>query len=83
MDGIVGLFARTDRPVEFESMDEQPVDLIFTLLAPEGSGAEHLKALSRIARVVRDQGLLGKLRSVDDSETLHTLLVRPATANAA
>lgn len=80
---ITGVFARMERPVEFEAMDEQPVDLIFALLAPEGSGAEHLKALSRIARVVRDQDLLSKLRAISDSDTLHGLLIRPATATAA
>ena len=51
---ITGVFARLDQPVDFEALDDQPVDLVFLLLAPEGAGADHLKALSRIARVLRD-----------------------------
>ena len=83
MGGIVGLFVRVEKPVEFEAMDEQPVDLVFGLLAPEGSGAEHLKALSRIARVVRDQDLLAKLRAVSDADTLRALLIQPTVTAAA
>ena len=51
---LFGLFARLDRPVDFEALDNQPVDLVFLLLAPEGAGADHLKALARIARLLRD-----------------------------
>jgi nitrogen PTS system EIIA component len=51
---IAGVFARLETPVDFESLDDQPVDLVFLLLAPEGAGADHLKALSRIARLLRD-----------------------------
>ncbi|MFY9693585.1 MAG: PTS sugar transporter subunit IIA, partial [Xanthobacteraceae bacterium] len=50
---LFGLFARLDRPVDFEALDNQPVDLVFLLLAPEGAGADHLKALARIARLLR------------------------------
>jgi PTS system nitrogen regulatory IIA component len=52
---ITGVFARLESPVDFEALDDQPVDLVFLLLAPEGAGADHLKALSRIARVLRDR----------------------------
>ncbi len=51
---LFGLFARLDRPVDFEALDNQPIDLVFLLLAPEGAGADHLKALARIARLLRD-----------------------------
>ena len=51
---LFGLFARLDRPIDFEALDGQPVDLIFLLLAPEGAGADHLKALARVARLLRD-----------------------------
>ena len=54
LDKLFGLFARLDRPIDFEALDGQPVDLIFLLLAPEGAGADHLKALARVARLLRD-----------------------------
>ena len=57
LDKLSGLFARLDRPIDFEAMDGQPVDLVFLLLAPEGAGADHLKALARIARLLRDQDI--------------------------
>lgn len=60
LEKIFGLFARLDRPIDFESMDGQPVDLVFLLLAPEGAGADHLKALARIARLLRDQDIAKK-----------------------
>jgi PTS system nitrogen regulatory IIA component len=65
LDRIIGVFARLETPVDFESLDDQPVDLVFMLLAPEGAGADHLKALSRIARALRDQDLVARLRSSD------------------
>jgi PTS system nitrogen regulatory IIA component len=67
LNKIVGVFARLETPVDFEALDDQPVDLVFMLLAPEGAGADHLKALSRIARALRDQDLVARLRS---SETV-------------
>ncbi|MGO8344928.1 PTS sugar transporter subunit IIA, partial [Rhizobium ruizarguesonis] len=65
---IVGIFARLEQPVDFEALDDQPVDLVFLLLAPEGAGADHLKALSRIARMLRDHDLVAKLRATDSSQ---------------
>ena len=56
LEKLFGFFARLERPIDFEAMDGQPVDLIFLLLAPEGAGADHLKALARIARLLRDAG---------------------------
>ncbi|WP_296431888.1 PTS sugar transporter subunit IIA, partial [Rhizobium sp. UBA1881] len=67
VNSIVGIFARLDQPVDFEALDDQPVDLVFLLLAPEGAGADHLKALSRIARVLRDHDLVAKLRATDSA----------------
>ena len=61
---LFGLFARLERPVDFEALDGQPVDLIFLLLAPEGAGADHLKALARVARLLRDPEVARKLREV-------------------
>ena len=67
---LFGLFARLDRPVDFEALDNQPVDLIFRLLAPEGAGADHLKALARVARLLRDSSVAHKLRASHDAESL-------------
>ena len=78
---MFGLFARLDRPIDFEALDGQPVDLIFLLLAPEGSGADHLKALARVARLLRDQDTANKLRAARDGEALYAVLAMPpATA---
>ena len=67
---LFGLFARLDRSVDFEALDGQPVDLIFLLLAPEGAGADHLKALARVARLLRDSTVAHKLRASRDAEAL-------------
>lgn len=74
IDKIVGVFARLEAPIEFDALDDQPVDLVFMLLAPETAGADHLKALSRIARVLRDTDRLEKLRENDDPTVLFKLL---------
>lgn len=71
---IMGVFARLDQAVDFEALDDQPVDLVFLLLAPEGAGADHLKALSRIARVLRDGDVVAKIRGSHDAAAIHTLL---------
>jgi PTS system nitrogen regulatory IIA component len=72
---LFGLFARLDRPVEFEALDGQPVDLIFLLLAPETAGADHLKALARVARLLRDSEVARKLRESRDSEAIYAVLM--------
>lgn len=71
---ITGVFARLETPVDFEALDDQPVDLVFMLLAPEGAGADHLKALSRIARALRDQDLVARLRSSDTIPAIEACL---------
>lgn len=78
-----GLFARLDTPVDFESVDDQPVDLVFLLLAPEGAGADHLKALARISRLLRNQSVVEKLRASDDPAALFAILTEPVATNAA
>jgi PTS system nitrogen regulatory IIA component len=83
LDKIVGVFARLDQPVDFEALDDQPVDLVFLLLAPEGAGADHLKALSRIARVMRDSDMVAKLRATDNAASLHAFLTEEPESNAA
>ena len=72
--GMTGLFARLARPIPFDAIDDQPVDIVFMLLAAEGSGADHLKALSRIARILRDQSILGQIRASREADTLYSLL---------
>jgi nitrogen PTS system EIIA component len=81
--GIVGIFARLETPVDFEALDDQPVDLVFMLLAPEGAGADHLKALSRVARVLRDQDLTARLRTCDTAPAIFACLNQDAGINAA
>ena len=83
LDRIFGLFARLPKPIDFEALDDQPVDLLFLLLAPEGAGADHLKALARIARHLREPGVAGKLRASADKAALHAVLTEGATPDAA
>ena len=80
---LYGLFARLERPVDFDSIDEQPVDLIFLLLAPESAGADHLKALARISRLLRDKSVCEKLRATDSAEALYALLTDSPASRAA
>ena len=74
LDGLLGVFARLEKPVDFDAVDEQPVDLIFLLLAPESAGADHLKALARISRLLRDRAVCEKLRAATDEVSLFGLL---------
>ena len=83
LEQLQGMFARLEVPVDFESIDEQPVDLIFLLLAPEEAGADHLKALARVSRLLRDQGMCEKLRGTDEPDALFALLSETAQSNAA
>jgi PTS system nitrogen regulatory IIA component len=80
---MFGLFARLAKPIDFEALDDQPVDLVFLLLAPEGAGADHLKALARIARHLREPGVAAKLRSAADTTALYAVLTQGATSDAA
>ena len=79
---LFGLFARLDRPIDFEALDGQPVDLIFLLLAPEGAGADHLKALARVARLLREPAVAHKLRASHDAESLYAVLAMPSASAA-
>ena len=83
LDRIYGAFARLARPIDFEALDDQPVDLVFLLLAPEGSGADHLKALARIARILRIAGVADRLRNTVDATALYNTLTEGATPSAA
>ncbi|MFV0245221.1 MAG: PTS sugar transporter subunit IIA [Qingshengfaniella sp.] len=72
--GVVGVFVRLDKPLDFDSVDRQPVDLIFALFAPEQCGVSHLKALAVVARAMRNPSTRAKLRANDDPATLHAIL---------
>ena len=82
LNKLFGLFARLDRPIDFEALDGQPVDLVFLLLAPEGAGADHLKALARIARLLRDQDVAKKLRASRDAQAIYSVLALPPASAA-
>ena len=79
---LFGLFARLERPVDFEALDGLGVDLVFLLLAPEGAGADHLKALARVARLLRDPDVAHKLRDSRDAAALYAVLAMPSASAA-
>jgi PTS system nitrogen regulatory IIA component len=83
LGGLFGLFARLERPIDFEALDGQPVDLIFLLLAPEAAGADHLKALARVARLLRDPEVARRLRDSRDADALYAVLSMPPASSAA
>ncbi len=79
---IFGVFARLERPIDFEAQDSAPVDLIFLLIAPESAGADHLKALSRIARSLRDPAFTAMLRASKDPSALYLMLTQAPASYA-
>ena len=82
LDKVHGVFARLASPVKFESVDDNPVDLVFLLLAPESAGADHLKALARISRLLRDPAVVEKLRGTEDAAGLYAILTEPAASTS-
>lgn len=78
LEKIAGFFARLETPIEFDAVDNQPVDLVFMLLAPEGAGADHLKALARVSRLLRNQTACEKLRAAKSAEALYAILTEPS-----
>lgn len=83
LNRIAAVFAQLDDPIEFDALDGEAVDLVFVLLAPEHAGADHLKALARISRVLRDPHTLEKLRAARDRTQLHSVLTEPLATHAA
>ena len=79
----MGLFARLEKPVDFDAIDSQPVDLVFLLLTPSDAGANHLKALARISRLMRDRAMCAKLRGTESADAIYALLTDRATSHAA
>ena len=80
---VVGIFARLRTPVDFESIDGRPADLIFMLLAPEDAGAEHLKALARVSRMLRREDVRQRLRAAPDNEAVYAVLAGEPASDAA
>jgi PTS system nitrogen regulatory IIA component len=83
LDRIVAVFVRLEKPLDYESVDRQPVDLVFGLLAPKDAGVEHLKALALISRTMRDAATCTKLRANTDPAKIHAMLTiarNPAAA---
>lgn len=83
LERVHGVFARLERPIDFDAIDEQPVDLIFMLLAPEQAGADHLKALARVSRLLRDSAVCEKLRGSESADAIYALLTQQEASNAA
>jgi PTS system nitrogen regulatory IIA component len=84
LKGVVAVFMKLNRPVDFDSVDDQPVDLVMMLLAPMGAGADHLKALARVARILRTDSIADTLRHTTDPARLYAILTQPmATTRAA
>ena len=74
LDKIFGVFAKLEKPVNYDALDNQPVDLVFLLLVPEKAGASHLKALAKISRILRDQTVCEKLRGADSGDAIYAIL---------
>lgn len=83
IDQIVAVFLRLEKPLDYDSVDRQPVDLVFGLFAPKESGVEHLKALALVSRTMRDAGVCAKLRANSDPAKLHAILTEARTTQAA
>jgi len=83
IDRVQGFFARLRTPVDFEAIDGRPTDLVFLLLAPENSGAEHLKALARVSRLFRREDIRQRLRAAPDIDAVHAILAGEPKSDAA
>ena len=80
---IKGMFIKLEKPIDFEAMDKQKVDIVFAILAPTDSGVEHLKALAKVSRLLRDQSICSKLRSTEDQTALFSILTQDLDVKAA
>jgi nitrogen PTS system EIIA component len=83
MDKVVGVFIRLEKPMDYESVDRQPVDLIFALFAPTNAGVEHLKALALVSRTMRDADLCATLRANNDPAKIYAILTETRAPQAA
>ena len=83
ISNVRGLFIKLDKPIDFESIDKQPVDLIFSIIAPKNDGVDHLKALAKVSRVLRDPNIRTKLRSTEDISALYSIITQDLNVKAA
>ncbi len=83
LDRMYGVFIRLEEPVAYDAIDDTPVDLIFALLAPENAGTEHLRALAKVSRVLRQRDLREQLRVIENNDAVYALLTESADSNAA
>jgi nitrogen PTS system EIIA component len=83
LPAVVAVFARLDNAIDFEAVDDQPVDLLMMLLAPVGAGADHLKALARVARLLRNEATVESLRRARNADQLHAILTQPVETTKA
>ena len=83
LDNVFGYFARLESPVDFQSIDNLPVDLVFLLLSPPDAGADHLKALARVSRIFRDAQTVAKLRGARSRDAIYALLAGGEARDAA
>ena len=83
LDRLYALFARLETPIDFDAIDEQPVDLICLLLAPETAGADHLKALAQVSRLLRNKAICEKIRGSDSPDAIYALLAESTASHAA
>ncbi|WP_135502637.1 PTS sugar transporter subunit IIA [Roseovarius aestuariivivens] len=83
LDGVVGALILLEKPIDFASVDRQPVDLAFALFAPLDAGVEHLKALALVSRTLRDTSVCAKLRANNDPATLYTIVTEAQSQQAA
>ena len=83
LKGVLAVFMKLEAPVDFESVDDQPVDIVMMLLAPMGAGADHLKALARVARILRSDAVAEALRRSNDPARIYSILTQPLEANKA
>lgn len=83
IEQVFGIFVRLQDPIDFDAADRQEVDLAFVIFAPEATGVEHLKALARVSRTLRDENIKEKLRSTENQRALYTILTQPQGATVA
>jgi PTS system nitrogen regulatory IIA component len=83
LDRIMGAFVQLEKPIDFESIDDTPVDLVFLLLTPMDAGADHLKALAKVSRLLRNPGVCEKLRAAKDSTAIYAVLTEPSSGSQA
>ncbi|MCF6444552.1 PTS sugar transporter subunit IIA [Nereida sp. MMG025] len=83
IEDVLGVFVKLEKPIDFSSVDRQPVDLVFALFAPQDSGVSHLKALALVSRTLREPSICAKLRANADASTLHAILTSSQNSQAA